>query len=258
MPSVRNFSLVKQERLTEDVFQMDLKTTESLSEYQPGRFVMVEIPNGLQQLRRPLAIAAVDLLTGCISLIYRVVGQGTEQLAKLVVGAKVNLLGALGNGFNIQNFQVGDQVLLVGGGTGLPPLMYLAQTLAQQGCLVTTMVGFRTKSQIFGTQVFAQAGQLQLATDDGSAGKLGNVGTLLNAWKMNNCRHVFACGPLGLLKAVQQRFASQSVPVDLSLESRMGCGMGVCAGCMVSVNGGTLNQHICQEGPIFSAAEVQL
>ncbi|MFT8726519.1 MAG: dihydroorotate dehydrogenase electron transfer subunit [Liquorilactobacillus ghanensis] len=258
MPSVKKFLLVKQQRLTNDVFQMDLQAATPLVGYLPGRFVMVAVPNGLQQLRRPLAIAAVDEAAGKLSLIYRVVGQGTAQLAALTTGEQLSILGALGNGFATQKLVSGDQVLLVGGGTGLPPLMYLAQILAQKGCSVTTMVGFRTKTQIFGTQVFAAAGKLQLATDDGSAGIQGNVGTLLAAFNATDCQRVFACGPLGLLKAVQQRFAKQIMPVELSLESRMGCGMGACAGCMVSVGGGTLNQHICQEGPIFSAAEVQL
>lgn len=258
MPSVNNFIIQEQCQLTADVYLLNLKTTAKLSGYHPGKFVMVELPNELFQLRRPLAIADCQAMQGKLSLIYRTVGQGTHLLATLKPGVKLNILGALGNGFADQNLAANDQVLLIGGGTGLPPLMFLAKTLAQKGCQVTTMAGFRTRTQIFGAKVFQACGKFLLATDDGTAGVQGTVKTLLdNYWSDEYC-HVYACGPLGLLKTVQQQLADRRLPVDLSLESRMGCGMGACAGCMVSVGHGNLNQHVCLKGPVFSATEVKL
>jgi dihydroorotate dehydrogenase electron transfer subunit len=259
MPKATDFVIEQQRQLTADVLAVDLKAAIKLTGYLPGRFVMVELPNELYQLRRPLAIADCQPDQGRLTLIYRVVGQGTKLLAELPAGTKLNVLGALGNGFNFQKLPVGSSVLLIGGGTGLPPLMYLAAALTKKGCQVETLVGFRTRKQIFGAEVFQKNGRFLLATDDGSAGVKGNVGTLLATWQKQNCCHVYACGPLGLLRAVQQKFKSwPNLPVDLSLESRMGCGMGACAGCMVSVNGSKWNQHVCLEGPIFNATEVKL
>ncbi|WP_281164626.1 dihydroorotate dehydrogenase electron transfer subunit [Liquorilactobacillus sicerae] len=257
MPSANDFIIQEQCQLTADVYLLKLKTTAKLSGYLPGKFVMVALPNELFQLRRPLAIADCQAMQGQLSLVYRTVGQGTNLLASLKPGVKLNILGALGNGFTYQSLTANDQVLLIGGGTGLPPLMFLAKTLAQKGCQVTTMAGFRTQAQVFGTAVFQASGKFLLATDDGTAGIQGTVKTLLDNWSAN-CRHVYACGPLGLLQTVQKHFADCQLPVDLSLESRMGCGMGACAGCMVSIGQGDLNQHVCLEGPVFSAAEVKL
>ena len=118
MPKATDFVIEQQRQLIADVWAVDLKAATKLAGYLPGRFVMVELPDGLYQLRRPLAIAGCQPAEGKLTLIYRVVGQGTEMLASLPAGTKLNLLGALGNGFNFQKLTAGSQVLLIGGGTG--------------------------------------------------------------------------------------------------------------------------------------------
>ncbi|KRL01524.1 dihydroorotate oxidase, electron transfer subunit [Liquorilactobacillus capillatus DSM 19910] len=250
--------IIAQEELAPSIYRIVLYGKFDYAQARPGCFVMLKLPDGTYQLRRPLAIAALAPLQETITLIYRVVGDGTHLLQQTAVGAQLNILGPLGNGFPIENVESTENVLLVGGGTGVPPLMLLAQALKDKGCKVTTAIGFRTAALIFGEKEFEDNGQLLLATDDGSKGFQGNVGQLLATQPEQTYTKVYACGPNGLLQMVQTRFAGTTAEIYLSLESRMACGVGACEGCVVSTKDGTYNKRVCVEGPVFNGREVRL
>ncbi len=259
MLTKNDFQIIEQQELAHDIYRVILHGEFNYAGVKPGCFVMLKLPDEAYQLRRPLAIAACDSVQKTITLIYRIVGDGMRLLSKLAPGTIVNILGPLGNGFSLENVDVGAEVLLVGGGTGLPPLMMLAQALKEKGCSVSTAVGFRTASMIFGETEFERSGQLLLATDDGSRGFKGNVGELLAAQTtVSKYTNVYACGPEGLLKMVQTRFVPTKTAIYLSLEGRMACGVGACEACVVSTGEGTLNKRVCVEGPVFNGREVML
>lgn len=258
MLTKNNLEIAAQEELAPGIYRIVLHGEFDYAAVRPGCFVMLQLPDEAYQLRRPLAIAASNETQKTIALIYRVVGDGTRLLSKLAPGMLLSILGPLGNGFSLGADNSAEEVLLVGGGTGLPPLMMLAQALNEKGYAVTTAIGFRTASMAFGEKEFEHNGKLLLATDDGSKGFKGNVGELLAKQSVKKYAKVYACGPAGLLQMVQKRFAETETGIYLSLESRMACGVGACEGCVVSTKDGIFNKQVCLEGPVFDGREVIL
>ncbi|KRM97477.1 dihydroorotate dehydrogenase electron transfer subunit [Liquorilactobacillus aquaticus DSM 21051] len=259
MLTKNDFQIIAHQKSAPNIYRIVLQGEFDYAKVKPGCFVMLKLPDEAYQLRRPLAIAACDAVRKTITLIYRIVGDGTRLLSELAVGTQLNVLGPLGNGFPLEKVEPGAEVLLVGGGTGLPPLMLLAQALKEKGCKVSTAIGFRTAAMIFGEEEFECTGRLLLATDDGSKGFKGNVGELLTEQNSTSqYTSVYACGPEGLLKMVQRHFSATEAAIYLSLESRMACGMGACEACVVSTKDGILNKRVCVEGPVFDGREVTL
>lgn len=223
----------------------------------PGQFAHVRVPNLWQSaLRRPFSLCRVE--GQHVSILYKNVGVGTAALAQLPVGTKVNLLGPLGNGFPTD---IGNrQPVLVGGGYGVAPLLFLATRLARMGLL---FAGGRTAADILLRQEFEALGwDVRLTTEDGSLGLKGRVTDALDAWLATAdaaASEWFACGPDGLLRAVGDRAMARGCRAWLSLDKHMGCGVGACLACVQTLRREDGSQHVgrvCRDGPIFEAREI--
>ena len=236
--------IVENRPLTGSVYQMTLKGDTSAISH-PGQFVELSLEGFF--LRRPISVCNYD--EGTLTLIYKVVGKGTAQMANLPQGTKLSALTGLGNGFN--DSVECSSALLVGGGVGVPPLYRLARNLIAQGKSVTVVLGFNTASEVFYQSEFEALGaKVIIATADGSAGCKGFV---TDAIAQNNieAEYFYSCGPLPMLRALT---TALDIPGEISLEERMGCGFGICMGCSIQTASGP--KRVCKEGPVFKKEEI--
>ena len=225
--------------IAKDTYEMVLKD-ETAIDFKPGQFLDLTIEN--MYLRRPISIANTD--GKFITLIYKVVGEGTEAMAEISKGQTLKFLAPLGNGFDLNALP--EKIQLVGGGVGVPPLYYLARKLIELGHTVDVVLGFRSEKDAFYIPEFYQLGcDVRVCTEDGSLGAQGNVLEILNPQD-----YIMACGPLPMIKAL----------VDIcpdgqySLEARMGCGFGACMGCSIKTRNGS--KQVCKDGPVFVGKEL--
>ena len=209
----------------------------------PGQFVNIKL-DGLF-LRRPISVC--DSEDGVLTLIYKVVGKGTEAMSKMGIGEKLDVLSGLGNGYDTS--VSGDKPLLVGGGVGVPPLYKLAKKLIAEGKSVSVILGFNTKDEVFYKDEFEALGcEVRVATVDGS---LGTRGFVTDAMSGIDYTYFYTCGPEPMLKAL---FRATATSGQLSFEERMGCGFGACMGCSCKTVTG--NKRICKEGPVLVKEDI--
>ena len=238
------YKVVANEPLTPDVWRMVLAgDTQWIT--RPGQFVNIEL-EGLY-LRRPISIS--DWSEDTITIIYKVVGRGTEQMSRMVAGQELDVLTGLGNGFDAD--VECQQPLLVGGGVGVPPLYRLAKELIARGRKVSVVLGFNTAKEVFYAEEFRLLGaDVYVSTADGSVGTKGFV---TDAIRDNGVDFDFfySCGPLPMLKALCD---CTDVKGELSFEERMGCGFGACMGCSCKTLAG--NKRICKDGPVMKREEI--
>lgn len=235
------FQITNNAPLTADVYKMTLSGDTSAIT-APGQFVNIKL-DGLY-LRRPISVCDVcgDLLT----LIYKVVGRGTEQMSKMHAGESLDLLTGLGNGYD--TMLSGAHPLLVGGGVGVPPLYMLAKRLIAEGKDVSVVLGFNKESEIFYEKEFADLGcRVTVTTVDGSHGTKGFVTSALP----EIYSYFYACGPEPMLKAL---YHASTTSGQMSFEERMGCGFGACMGCSCKTLTG--NKRICKDGPVMKKEEI--
>ncbi|NLN17892.1 MAG: dihydroorotate dehydrogenase electron transfer subunit [Firmicutes bacterium] len=240
---------------------------EAMSEAHPGQFVHISASDALDPLlRRPMSICSViepydtgDAKTarGCWSVIFRVKGAGTKKMASLQAGADVDVLGPLGSGFVLP--QRHEQPLLVGGGLGVAPLVFLAQRLQSLGWRPHVMLGFSTRDEVICVEQFERLGLVtEVTTDDGSWGECGQVVGLLTSWSGSG--PVYTCGPLPMMNCVVQWCRQRGLSCQVSLEERMACGVGACLSCVCPIrpsgDKSWIWQRICKEGPVFNGLEV--
>ena len=235
------FSIIQNVKLTESVYKMTLKGDVS-DITKPGQFVNIKL-DGLF-LRRPISVN--DINGDTLTIIYKVVGKGTEQLASMQSG-ELDILTGLGNGYDID--KSGDNPLLIGGGVGVPPLYLLAKQLLAQGKKVTVILGFNKKEEVFYQKEFEDLGCTVLVTTvDGS---LGVKGFVTNAMDNLEQSHIYTCGPEPMLKSVYKIAKTSG---QFSFEERMGCGFGACMGCSCKTLYG--NKRICKDGPVLIKEEI--
>ncbi len=228
-------------RIAESVWQMTLEGPE-LEEQKPGQFVNIRLDG--QFLRRPISVC--ESSAGSLTLIYKTVGRGTEQMSRLPAGETLDMLTGLGNGYDLA--KAGDAPLLLGGGVGVPPLVMLARKLREQGKRVTAVLGFNTRAEVFGEELFRTLGcGTVVTTADGSYGTKGFVTDALP----EEYSYFYTCGPEPMLKAVYRK---TKTPGQFSFEERMGCGFGACMGC--SCRTVTGYKRICREGPVLEKEEI--
>lgn len=238
------YEIKANEPLTADVHRMILEGDTQWID-RPGQFVNIEL-DGFY-LRRPISICDYDDRT--ITLIYKVVGSGTEVMSRMTAGAKLDLLTGLGNGFDPA--VECRRPLLVGGGVGVPPLYRLAKELSARGREVTVALGFNTASEIFYEDEFRTLGaKVFVSTADGSKGTKGFVTDAIreNAVEFD---YFYACGPMPMLRALCECCEQNG---ELSFEERMGCGFGACMGCSCKTHAG--NKRICKDGPVMKREEI--
>ena len=233
---------------------------------QPGQFVQVLCSSDSLDPLLPRPFSFFEASTADFSLLYQVVGQGTELMAKFKKGDKIHILGPLGRGFSHSGLR-GQQLLLVGGGVGIPPLFHLAKTLLKTDSglkkNIHVFLGARHKSLLLCENDFKKLGvSLNLSTDDGSKGKKCFVTQLLTAHlKKDHAKsRIFSCGPTPMLKAVSLVASEFGAPNEVSVEVPMACGFGACLGCAIKVKGETAGSHrfaiACTEGPVFEGAKI--
>lgn len=217
----------------------------------PGQFVNVKVcKNTAPLLRRPLGIAGVNREQGTFTMIYRVIGEGTHILADICSGDVLDIVGPLGRGFDLGH----RKKLLVGGGLGLAPLLFLAEETGFGGCDV--LMGGRNEEELFWSELYAGlCGDVYITSDDGSVGVKGTVMALLpNLLAKGGYDCVYVCGPVPMMKAVAAACFKAGVNCEVSLEKYMACGIGACLSCACSGIGKRMK--VCQDGPVFKAEEV--
>lgn len=237
------FKVLTNEKLTDSVYKMTLAGDTSAIT-NPGQFVNIKL-DGLF-LRRPISVCDVE--DGKLTIIYKVVGKGTEQMSGMSDGDYLDLLTGLGNGY-FTDFG-GEKPLLIGGGVGVPPLYNLAKRLIEEGKTPTVIIGFNTNSEVFYEQEFKNLGvNVLVATADGSYGIKGFVTDAIK--EVGEYTYVYTCGPEPMLKAV---YNATTTSGEYSFEERMGCGFGACMGCSCKTKYG--NKRICKDGPVLVKEEI--
>ena len=236
------FEILSNEALTGEVYRMVLSGDTSAITV-PGQFAEIALPGKF--LRRPISVS--DWAGNRLTLIYKVVGHGTEQMASLPAGTKLDLLTGLGNGYDLT--PSGENPVLVGGGVGVPPLYGLCKRLLALGKHPRVILGFNKESEIFLNREFEALGvPTFIATADGSVGTKGFVTDVL---KTMDYSYFYSCGPMPMFRAMETVVTTSG---QYSLEERMGCGFGACMGCSIQTKSGA--KRVCKDGPVFVREEV--
>lgn len=249
--------------LTSDVYSMWLET-ELAEDVIPGQFVGLYTDDRSMLLPRPISICETDKTKKTIRLVYRTVGKGTEAFTQLGFGDSLDILGILGNGYDINTAAGRQEIVLMAGGIGIPPMIELAHRLKEHtdACShITAVVGYRD-SQLFLYEDLKQHCDVFVSTDDGSTGYKGNVIGALSHYKLIP-DIIYACGPMPMLRAVKSYARENDIPAYISLEERMACGVGACLGCVCRTidkdsHSNVKNARICTDGPVFPASEVDI
>ena len=234
------FEIISNRKIAKNTYEMVL--CGDISDIKCGQFVNITV-DGLY-LRRPISVCDAD--DGKLTLIYKVVGVGTEKMSKMEKGVQLDLLTGLGNGYDVS--KAGDKPLLIGGGAGVPPMYKLCRQLAAEGKKCSVILGFGSKDEIFYEDEFKALGaDTYVTTVDGSYGIKGFV---TDAMKMDYT-YFYTCGPEPMLKAVYNKSVTSG---EFSFEERMGCGFGACMGCSCKTKYG--NKRICKDGPVLVKEEI--
>lgn len=237
------FKIISNKPLTKCIYEMCLEGNTAAIQ-NAGQFVNIAL-DGFY-LRRPISVC--DFSENFLKIIYKIVGKGTELMAKMQSGEQLEMLTGLGNGFSVNNCQ---KPLLVGGGVGVPPMYRLAKDLVAQGKQVSVVLGFNTCEEIFYKNEFEALGaNVYVATADGSVGTKGFVTDAITANKIE-ADYFYACGPLPMLRAL---YDALDIDGEMSFEERMGCGFGMCMGCSCKTKNGY--KRICKEGPVLKKDEI--
>ena len=236
------FEIKTNEQIAKNVYRMQLSG--DITGILPGQFVNIRVQG--QFLRRPISVC--NIADGILTIIYKVVGVGTEAMSHLPVGTQLDVLTVLGNGYDLT--KAGDAPLLVGGGVGVPPMYMLARQLREMGKTVRVILGFNTKDEVFYEEEFRALGcDVTITTVDGSHGVKGFVTNALDGQQS----YYYTCGPLPMINALLQAAGTNG---EVSMEERMGCGFGACMGCTIQTTQGP--KRVCKEGPVFPAEILQI
>ena len=254
----RLFEIKSNEQIAKNVYRMQLGG--DTAGILPGQFVNIRVQG--QFLRRPISVCDISEAKGerlevrgerqeargVLTIIYKVVGVGTEAMSQLPIGTQLDVLTVLGNGYDLS--KAGDAPLLVGGGVGVPPMYMLARQLREADKKVRVILGFNTKDEVFYEDEFRALGcDVTVTTVDGSHGIKGFVTNALDGQQS----YYYTCGPLPMIKALLQAAGTHG---EVSMEERMGCGFGACMGCTIQTTQGP--KRVCKEGPVFPAEILQL
>jgi len=235
-------TILENKKIAKDIMKMVLAgDTSSLT--KPGQFINIKLEG--KYLRRPISVCDYDDKT--VTIIYKIVGSGTEQMAKMKDNETLDILVGLGNGFDIS--YSGNNPVVIGGGVGIPPMYSVCKELIKKGAEVTAILGFNSADDVFYKEEFEALGaKVYITTADGSMGKKGFVTDVL---KDLTYSYFFTCGPMPMFKAIEQTATTSG---QYSFEERMGCGFGACMGCSCKTKYG--NKRICKDGPVLIREEI--
>ena len=245
--------LISNSRVKENYWHAVLNAPQIAKAASSGQFINIKVSDAVEPLlRRPLSIHRCR--GSKLEILYAVIGPGTKILSRRKPGELLDVIGPLGTGFNVDSKK--SRAILVAGGMGVAPLLFLAEILKKKDTRI--LVGAKTKSQILCEKEFVDAGcGVTIATDDGSCGFKGYVSQLLlQELKTHNAKFttIYACGPKPMLKEISRIAQARKIPAQVSLEEHMACGIGACLGCVVNTTQGY--KRVCKEGPVFEAKEI--
>ena len=249
-------TVVSQESIGAGIYSMWIQTDRIAADAKPGQFVSLYTNDKSKILPRPISLCEIDKENGRLHLVYRVTGQGTgtDEFSQMKAGDTIPVLGPLGNGFP----QEGENVFLIGGGIGVPPMLEMAKQL---NCEKQIILGYRDEN-LFLRDEFEAYGEVFVATEDGSVGTKGNV---LDAIREQNLTAdvIYACGPTPMLRAIKKYAEENGIECYISLEERMACGIGACLACVCKsrekdAHSNVNNKRICKDGPVFLSTEVEI
>lgn len=248
MKKVSDFEVIERRSWTHAAL-LRLQCQDVLPEIRGGQFVQVRVDGGRHTyLRRPISIHDVNCQNNTIDLLIQEKHEGTKILCGLPVGSKVNLVYPLGNGFTMPDGD--DEMLLVGGGIGIAPLLYFAKMIKGTGNKkVSFLLGGRSSSDLLLLERFREVGEVFVTTNDGSLGEHGFV-TQHSLWNSKKFNKIYACGPMPMMKAVAKVAREKDIWCEVSLENQMACGIGACLCCVENTTEG--NVCVCKEGPVFN------
>ncbi len=246
-------NIIRQEMIGTDIFSMIIEAKEIAVQARPGQFVDLYSADGCKLLPRPISLCEIDREAGTLRLVYRIAGKGTLEFSKLTSDHTIDVLGPLGNGFNLED----GKAILIGGGIGIPPMLQLAKEL---NCEKSIVLGYRDEE--FLSDEFKPYGEVYKSSDNGTIGVKGTVMDAIKEYGIEGT-HIYACGPTPMLRAIQQYALENGIRAQLSLEERMACGVGACLACVckskdVDHHSNVNNKRVCKDGPVFYAEEVEL
>jgi dihydroorotate dehydrogenase electron transfer subunit len=250
---IQDFKIIENKKISSDYFILKLLSKKKLAEILPGQFVQVLITNSKNTfLRRPFSINDVCYKENTISLFIKKKGEATKALSHLKQGDYLNIIYPLGNFFSLPS---SDKVLLVGGGFGIAPLLYLSKYLYNQNIIPYILIGGQKENDILELDEFGKYGHVFVTTEDGSLGIKGLV-TQHSVLKsdITTFKKIYTCGPNAMLKAVAKIAQNNNIDCEVSLENMMACGIGACLCCIVKTIRG--NERVCTEGPVFNAFDL--
>ncbi len=250
MKEVKDFTIVESRHYNDLYSRLRLCPADSSSlpaEIYPGQFVQVAVETPGVFLRRPISVNDVDYGANTIDILIRKAGKGTERLVSMTKGDKINMLLPLGHGFTTK-VNTDERVLLVGGGVGVAPLLYLGKFLKASGHRPEFLLGARSAEDLLQIEEFERVGAVHLSTEDGSAGEKGLV--TVNTALSGDIDRIYCCGPSPMMKAVAAIARERGIVCEVSLENMMACGLGACLCCVENTVKG--NVCVCTEGPVFN------
>jgi len=246
-------------KISDKIFSMTFTCPEIAKHAKMGQFINIYLDRAEMILPRPISIQNVDKTAGTIEIMYLVVGKGTAYMAELPTGYELNIAGPLGKGVS---YNGESKLALIGGGIGVPPLYYTARQVLEQnpGAEIRAYIGFRDKAAVVLVEELRALGvKVLVTTDDGSYGAKGNA---LEVFKSDDfdADCIFTCGPHGMLRAIAQHAVDSNISCQVSMEERMGCGIGACVVCAIAIKNPNDDdftfKRVCEDGPVFNAKEV--
>jgi dihydroorotate dehydrogenase electron transfer subunit len=250
---IESLNITEKKWLSKDFFIIELSAKSKIPDLKPGQFVQVKVEGSPETfLRRPLSIHDVNFGKNTFKLLIQIAGKGTETLSKLKKGDTLNLIYPLGNSFTLPHRD--QSVLLIGGGCGVAPLLFLGKHLKSNGYQPDILLGFRNTERIIEFTEYEEIGKVFLTTEDGSQGEKGFVTrhTVLSSKKYDR---IYCCGPDAMMKAIAKYCKKNGIICEVSLEHLMGCGIGACLCCIVdTING---NLCTCIDGPVFNVNDLK-
>ena len=262
MPKQILAKLIKKEEIIKDVYKFSVQAGEIVKLSKPGNFIEIRVSNQTEPfLRRPISIYNLDKENGILEFIFQIKGNGTNLLAQKEVGDEIDIIGPLGFGtFKIQDY---NKIAIIGGGIGIFPLYELVKQAKEQGKNVDCYLGFRNKDFVMLENEFKNVtDNLTITTDDGTYAEKGfAIDYLKEDMQKEKYDCIYACGPIPMLRAIQQCANDNNINAQISLEEKMGCGLGVCLGCAVKTAKSSKEApeyfHVCKGGPVFNAKDVE-
>jgi dihydroorotate dehydrogenase electron transfer subunit len=250
---IEDLKIIENKRLNKDFFTIELEGNTKIPDLKPGQFIQVRVDGSPETfLRRPISVHDVDYVKNTVKILIQIAGKGTETLSKVKPGDSLNIIYPLGNSFSLP--ASGNKILLVGGGCGIAPLLFLGKYLKSNGFVPDILLGFRNKDRIIEFEQYLQIGNVFVTTEDGSMGEKGYV-TTHSIFSTHEYNMIYCCGPDRMMKAIAAYCKKKEIVCEVSLENLMACGIGACLCCVVDTVSGNL--CTCIDGPVFNVNDLK-